>query len=92
MGSPMPRWAPISRKAAPRASRWQAPLAEALQHSLLVYMAGSLFVGIAFQPFCYMLIGLQIGLWSYLKRIESLRPVVRTARPPLIVRDAVAAR
>ncbi|MFM5886362.1 MAG: DUF5935 domain-containing protein [Novosphingobium sp.] len=71
---------------------WQAPLAEALQHSLLVYMAGSLFVGIAFQPFCYMLIGLQIGLWSYLKRIESQRPVERRVRPGLIVPNAVAAR
>lgn len=71
---------------------WQAPLAEALQHSLLVYMAGSLFVGIAFQPFCYMLIGLQIGLWSYLRRIESGRPSHKAARPALIVPDAVAAR
>ena len=71
---------------------WQAPLAEALQHSLLVYMVGSLFVGIAFQPFCYMLIGLQIGLWSYLQRIESARPRASVQRPRLIVPDAVAAR
>ncbi len=70
---------------------WQAPLAEALQHSLLVYMTGSLFVGIAFQPFCYMLIGLQCGLWSYLKRIEGQRQPVRRPRPGLNVPDAVAA-
>ena len=71
---------------------WQAPLANALQQSLIVYMAGSLFVGIAFQPFCYMLIGLQCGLWSYLKRIEAAAP--RAARVPrtLTVPDAVAAR
>ena len=42
-------------------------------------MLGSVFVGIAFQPFCYMLIGLQCGLWSYLKRIdaEQVKPKVR---------------
>ncbi|MBS0483298.1 MAG: putative O-glycosylation ligase, exosortase A system-associated [Proteobacteria bacterium] len=70
---------------------WQAPLAEALQQSLLVYMTGSLFVGIAFQPFCYMLIGLQIGLWTYLKRIDSpQRPPLRRS-PGLVVPRAVAA-
>lgn len=47
---------------------WQAPLANALQQAQVVYLAGSLFVGIAYQPFIYMLIGLQCGLWSYLKR------------------------
>lgn len=52
---------------------WQAPLANALQLSQVVYMLGSLFVGIAFQPFCFMLIGLQCGLWSYCRRIESHR-------------------
>lgn len=49
---------------------WQAPLANALQQAQLVYLTGSLFVGIAFQPFIFMLIGLQCGLWSYLRRIE----------------------
>ena len=70
---------------------WQAPLANALQQSLIVYMAGSLFVGIAFQPFCYMLIGLQCGLWSYLKRIESEVPRTARAAHSLTVPDAVAA-
>jgi len=51
--------------------QWQAPLATALQHGQLIYLCGSLFVGIAFQPFILMLIGLQCGLWSYLQRIES---------------------
>lgn len=50
---------------------WAAPLANALQLSQVVYMIGSLFVGIAFQPFILMLIGLQCGLWSYLKRIDQ---------------------
>jgi hypothetical protein len=33
-------------------------------------MVGALFVGIAYQPFVLMLIGVQNGLWSYLKRTE----------------------
>ena len=70
---------------------WQAPLAGALQQSLIVYMAGSLFVGIAFQPFCYMLIGLQCGLWSYLKRIEAEVPRAARTSLSLTVPDAVAA-
>ena len=47
---------------------WQAPLAAALQLSQIVYLVGSLFVGIAFQPFILMLVGVQCGLWTYLKR------------------------
>ena len=70
---------------------WQAPLANALQQSLLIYMAGSLFVGIAFQPFCYMLIGLQCGLWSYLKRIEAAAPRAAPVSRQLSAPHAVAA-
>ena len=62
---------------------WQAPLANALQQAQLVYLTGSLFVGIAFQPFIFMLIGLQCGLWSYLKRVDAPR------RPPAIRRAPV---
>jgi O-antigen ligase len=53
--------------------QWQAPLASALQQAQVIYLVGSLFVGIAFQPFILMLIGVQCGLWSYLRRIESER-------------------
>lgn len=70
---------------------WQAPLANALQHSQLIYMVGSLFVGIAFLPFGYMLIGLQCGLWSYLKRVESKKVQQRAARPALSLGNAVTA-
>jgi hypothetical protein len=63
---------------------WQAPLANALQQAQLVYLTGSLFVGIAFQPFVFMLIGLQCGLWSYLRRVEvPQRAVIRRAPPVL---------
>jgi O-antigen ligase len=70
---------------------WQAPLATALQHAQLIYLVGSLFVGIAYQPFVLMLIGLQCGLWTYLRRVDSpLRPPI-FRRVPLTVKDAVAA-
>ena len=61
---------------------WQAPLANALQQAQLVYLAGSLFVGIAYQPFIFMLIGLQCGLWSYLKRIDAPRRLPLLGRTP----------
>lgn len=47
--------------------RWIAPLAVSLQQGLIIYMVGSAFVGIAFQPFIFMLAGLQCALWSYCK-------------------------
>jgi putative inorganic carbon (hco3(-)) transporter len=47
---------------------WIAPLATALQNAQIVFLVGSLFVGIAFQPFVYMLVALQISLDSYLAR------------------------
>lgn len=50
---------------------WIRPLASALQGGHIVYLLGSLFVGIAFQPFIYMLIALQIGLHTYVKRREE---------------------
>ena len=59
--------------------QWQAPLAVALQLAHIVYMVGALFVGIAYQPFILMLIGVQCGLWSYLKRVEP-KAVTRLAQ------------
>ncbi|HQV04294.1 MULTISPECIES: putative O-glycosylation ligase, exosortase A system-associated [unclassified Novosphingobium] len=68
---------------------WQAPLANALQQAQLVYLAGSVFVGIAFQPFVFMVIGLQCGLWSYLKRVEApQRAPVRRGAPTLRTKPA----
>jgi O-antigen ligase len=58
---------------------WQAPLATALQHAQLIYLLGAAFVGIAFQPFVLMLVGVQCGLWSYLKRIEQEQVMPRRA-------------
>ncbi|HEV2745972.1 MAG TPA: putative O-glycosylation ligase, exosortase A system-associated [Allosphingosinicella sp.] len=47
---------------------WIAPLATALQNAQLVYLVGGLFVGIAFQPFIYMLLAVQIGFDTYVTR------------------------
>jgi probable O-glycosylation ligase (exosortase A-associated) len=47
---------------------WISSLANALQQGHFIYLIGSLFVGIAFQPFVYMLVGLQIGLDTYASR------------------------
>ncbi|ABF51951.1 putative O-glycosylation ligase, exosortase A system-associated [Sphingopyxis alaskensis] len=62
--------------------QWIAPLATALQHGHIIYMVGSLFVGIAFQPFIYMMLALEIGLTTYCRRREreaGWRPLM--ARP-----------
>jgi O-antigen ligase len=71
--------------------QWQAPLANALQQALVIYMVGSLFVGIAFQPFVFMLIGLQCGLWSYLRRIDSPVQPKFQRKPGVTVKRAVTA-
>lgn len=69
------RWA--GRKAP--AEAWIAPLANALQMSQLIYFLGAIFIGIAFQPVMFMIIGLQCGLWSYTRRIAA--PVPRPILP-----------
>jgi probable O-glycosylation ligase (exosortase A-associated) len=59
---------------------WAGPLAAALQSGQIIYLFGAAFVGIAFQPFVYMLIGAQIGLDTYLTRKrseQSFRPMRR---------------
>jgi probable O-glycosylation ligase (exosortase A-associated) len=71
--------------------QWQAPLANALQQALVIYLVGSLFVGIAFQPFVFMLIGLQCGLWSYLRRIDSPVSPKFARKPGVMVKRAVTA-
>jgi len=44
---------------------WVAPLATALQHAHLVYLLGCSFVGIAFQPFIYYIVAIEIGFDRY---------------------------
>jgi probable O-glycosylation ligase (exosortase A-associated) len=47
---------------------WIAPLATALQSAQIVYLVGSFFVGIAFQPFILALVGVQIGFDTLVSR------------------------
>ena len=69
--------------------QWQAPLANALQQAQLIYLLGGAFLGIAYQPFILMLIGMQCGLWSYLRRIDSPAPRRVRVKPVMTVPDAV---
>ena len=59
------------RKRTEEDGQWIGALAEALQHGHLIFLVGALFVGIAYQPFIYLLIGLQIGLDTYAKRKDT---------------------
>ncbi len=58
---------------------WAAPLATSLQSAHLIYLLGAAFVGIAFLPFIFMIIGIEIGLDTYLsvrRRKASFRPMI----------------
>jgi putative inorganic carbon (hco3(-)) transporter len=50
---------------------WISPLALALLQGHLIYLLGAMFVGIAYQPFIFMLLAIQIGLSTYLRRLRS---------------------
>jgi probable O-glycosylation ligase (exosortase A-associated) len=60
---------------------WISPLATALQGAQIIYLTGSLFVGIAFQPFVYMLLAVQIGFDTFVAR-KYPRIVDRRFRAP----------
>ncbi|MBA3897361.1 MAG: putative O-glycosylation ligase, exosortase A system-associated [Sphingomonadaceae bacterium] len=80
----MERLRSIYRKREP----WIGDLASALQQAHLIYLIGSLFVGIAFQPFVYMLVGVQIGLDTYAARRTreaAWRPLFRNEGNPAAV-------
>jgi probable O-glycosylation ligase (exosortase A-associated) len=49
---------------------WIAPLATALQHFQIIYLIGSIFVGIAYQPFAWLMLAVQIGLDQHVARLE----------------------
>jgi probable O-glycosylation ligase (exosortase A-associated) len=62
------------KRAEPDQGQWIGALATALQQSHIVYLVGCTFVGIAYQPFIYMLVGLQIGLDSYAAKLKKAQP------------------
>ena len=49
---------------------WISPLAAALQHFQLIYLVGGLFVAVAFQPFIWMALAVQIGFDQLVARRE----------------------
>ena len=49
---------------------WISPLATALQNFQLVYLVGAVFVGIAYTPFVYLMLGCQIGFDAWLSGRE----------------------
>ncbi len=55
---------------------WYASFANALQQAQIVYLVGAAFVGIAFQPFMFLIVGLQCGLWGQC-RDELRKPAAR---------------
>ncbi|HEX2763310.1 MAG TPA: putative O-glycosylation ligase, exosortase A system-associated [Allosphingosinicella sp.] len=62
---------------------WVAPLATSLQSAQIVYLTGSLFVGIAWQPFVWMLLAAQIGLDATLaRRAKKERKRILAATSP----------
>jgi probable O-glycosylation ligase (exosortase A-associated) len=50
---------------------WIAPLATALQNFQLIYLVGAAFVAIAFQPFPWMVLAVQIGFDQWVSRREA---------------------
>ena len=49
---------------------WISPLATALQNAQIIYLVGALFVAIAWQPFVYMLLAVQIGFDTVVRRMD----------------------
>ncbi len=50
---------------------WISPLATALQNAQIIYLIGALFVAIAWQPFVYMLLAVQIGFDTVVRRMDQ---------------------
>lgn len=58
-----------ARKRAPDPQRrWQSELAGSIQQAHLIYLAGALFVGIAYLPFALIILGLEAGLTAMAPR------------------------
>ncbi len=63
------------RKSSDPKDKSDASLASALQQGHIVYLFGALFVGIAYQPFIFMLLALQIGLVNSVRRRQLANDV-----------------
>jgi probable O-glycosylation ligase (exosortase A-associated) len=63
---------------------WISPLATALQHFQIIYLIGSVFVGIAYQPFAWLMLAVQIGfdVWVTRQEREQRRAKARMVPAP----------
>lgn len=94
------RWAARAASAgegaagANREARWQLGFATALQQAHVVYLVGALFVGIAYQPFAFLIVGLQIGLWNHARAqrrgLPASPPMAPASRVPAMAAPAPA--
>jgi putative inorganic carbon (HCO3(-)) transporter len=60
---------------------WISPLATALQHFQIVYLVGSLFVGIAYSPFAWLMLSVQIAFDLHCSRRERRARKAAAAAP-----------
>ncbi|GGD60531.1 putative O-glycosylation ligase, exosortase A system-associated [Erythrobacter arachoides] len=61
--------------------RWRS-LATALQHGHVVYLVGAAFIGVGYQPFIFMMVGLEIAVNAVVRRergVERAKPWLREA-------------
>jgi probable O-glycosylation ligase (exosortase A-associated) len=70
---------------------WIAPLATALQHFQIIYLVGSIFVGIAYQPFPWLAFAAGIGLDTYLARRAGAASKKPFLAPPQAVSSGASA-
>ncbi len=70
---------------------WIAPLATALQHFQIIYLIGSLFVGIAYQPFPWLVFAVGIGLDAYVARRTRAAAKKPFLPPPQTVSSGASA-
>jgi O-antigen ligase len=73
-------------KRGPEDGQWIGGLATALQQANIIYLIGAAFIGVAFLPFAYMLIAMQIALDAYARRFEREK-----TRKPFFTAKAVPA-
>lgn len=66
---------------------WIAPLATALQNFQIIYLVGAAFVSIAFQPFPWMVLAVQIGFDQLIGRREAAggrKPFAASRKEPVL--------
>ncbi|WP_271079252.1 putative O-glycosylation ligase, exosortase A system-associated [Aurantiacibacter sp. MUD61] len=67
------------------AVKWRG-FATALQHGHVIYLVGALFIGVGYQPFIFMMVGLEIALATILRRDKrdetaETRPWLKNRQP-----------